>query len=159
MPFPYLRLRKKLEPSYSAIRQKRAVNVDFCAQGSRDWLKRRSGLPKPRLQVFPREKSSPTWHPIDPREMPPRRTALFLKPGFAQLGKCDCLLRKRAVLRGGTGHGGTTRGAADSQPAGIPSAAGTAEYRRREARGRDTSSHVPPRQPERARTFRRSQRS
>lgn len=159
MPFPYLRLRKKLEPSYSAIRQKRAVNVDFCAQGSRDWLKRRSGLPKPRLQVFPREKSSPTWQLFDPPAIPPQRIALFLKPGFVQLGKCDCLLRKRAVLRGGTGHGGTTRGAADSQPAGIPSAAGTAECHRQEARGRAESPHVPPRQPERARTFHRSQRS
>ena len=31
VPFPYLRLRKKLEPSYSAIRPKRTGKRDFCA--------------------------------------------------------------------------------------------------------------------------------
>ena len=32
VPFPYLRLRKKLEASYSAIRPKWAGNRDFCAR-------------------------------------------------------------------------------------------------------------------------------
>ena len=48
MPIIYLRLRKKLESSYSRIRRKWAVNVDFWARHvQRDTFRARAGVQSP----------------------------------------------------------------------------------------------------------------
>ena len=62
VPFPYLRLRKKLEASYSAIRPKWAGNRDFCARTTPGGLPKHPSNSKP-SPMSPQAAGSPVWTP------------------------------------------------------------------------------------------------
>ena len=95
VPFPYLRLRKKLGPSYSAIRPKRTGNRKFCAGGSR----REGGRP---LLCRPR-------HPRLSR-CAPSSLSVSVKRASHQLGKrCTRFIDTDKERRGAQGWRGEVR--------------------------------------------------
>lgn len=106
VPFPYLRLRKKLGASYSAIRPNRTGNRNYWAGGHSTGQSYDMGVPKPHLPGLSSGESSPSWQLTDPHAMPSRKIAPFLKRQSRVPSWTKPLLRIGAVLREQSLHAG-----------------------------------------------------